>query len=37
MVDAILEFLIAISLILGGVLAYLLFSVRGARHNRHAH
>jgi hypothetical protein len=37
MVDAILEFLITISLILSGVLAYLLFSVRGGNHNRHAH
>jgi hypothetical protein len=37
MVDAILELLISISLILSGVLAYLLFSVRGRRRNRHAH
>jgi hypothetical protein len=37
MVDAILEFLITISLIFSGVLAYLLFSVRGGRRNRHAH
>jgi hypothetical protein len=37
MVDTILEFLITISLILSGVSAYLLFSARGGRHNRHAH
>ena len=37
MVDSILEFLITLSLILSGVLAYLLFSARGGRHNRHAH
>jgi hypothetical protein len=32
----ILEFLVTIPLILGGVLSYLLFSARGGRHNRHA-
>jgi hypothetical protein len=37
MVDAILEFLITISLIFSGVLTYLLFSVRSGRRNRHAH
>jgi len=37
MVDSILEFLITISLILSGVLAYLLFSIRGGKHKRHAH
>jgi hypothetical protein len=37
MVDSILEFLVTISLILGGVLSYVLFSARGGRHNRHAH
>ena len=37
MVDAILELLVTISLILSGVLAYLLFSVRSGRRNRHAH
>lgn len=37
MADAILEFLITISLILSGVLVYLLVSVRGGKHNRHAH
>ena len=37
MVDAILELLITLSLILSGVLVYLLVSVRGGKHNRHAH
>jgi hypothetical protein len=37
MVDAILEFLITLSLILSGFLVYLLVSVRGGKHNRHAH
>jgi len=37
MVDAILEFLITLSLILSGVLVYLLVSVRSGKHNRHAH
>ena len=37
MVDAILEFLITISLILSSVLAYLVFSDRRGTHKRHAH
>jgi hypothetical protein len=39
MVDAILEFLLTLSLILSGILAYLLLSIRGrkTRHGRHAH
>jgi hypothetical protein len=39
MVDAILEFLLTLSLILSGILTYLLFSIRGrrTRHDRHAH
>jgi hypothetical protein len=35
MVDAILELLLTLSLILSGILAYLLFSM-GGRRNRHA-
>lgn len=39
MVDAILEFLLTLSLILSGILTYLLFSIRGrrTRPDRHAH
>jgi hypothetical protein len=39
MVDAILEFLLSVSLILSGILTYLLFSIRDirTRHDRHAH
>ena len=39
MVDGILEFLLSLSLILMGILTYLLFSIRGrgTRHDRHAH
>lgn len=39
MVDEILEFLLTLSLILIGILTYLLFSFRSrrTRHDRHAH
>lgn len=39
MADAILEFLLTLSLILGGILASLLFPIRGRRtqQSRHAH
>jgi hypothetical protein len=39
MADVILELLFTLSLILSGILAYLLFPIRGrrTRHSRHAH
>jgi len=37
MADAILELLFTLSLILSGILAYLLFPIRGGKHKRHAH